>query len=420
MMSIKPRRVSATLESLVPSDHELRRIDQLLDFSSIRDQVHSLYSATGRPSIDPAVILRLFFLLFFYGIRSERRLLQEVRYNLAYRWFVGYDLHEPLPHHCVLTKARARWGLPIFRQLFERIVRRCLRQGLVEGHTTFLDATVLRANASRDSLREPLVRPARVRLNELLYSKTDPEAGLVSRDGQRAFFGYKVHRALDARARIITETLVTSGDLVEQKYLTALVEGQRHRGIDPIEVVADANYGTIENYRYLLDQGKVVHIKRRQSGRRLDRFVLEDFRYDAQRDRLICPQGKVLRMVGATAHGKRYRARGTDCRACPVKARCTDATILGRTVQRPWEQAAIEVVKEHLETERAAEHLKKRQVICEGSFAEAKNFHHFGRALYRGKWKMQVQDYLIAVVQNVKRLLRWELQAGVKLSLGAA
>ncbi|MBI3460385.1 transposase [Candidatus Acetothermia bacterium] len=354
---------------------------------------------------------------FFYGIRSERRLLQEVRYNLAYRWFVGYDLHESLPHHSVLTKARVRWGLLSFRQLFERLVQRCLSQGLVEGHTTFLDATLLRANASRDSLQEPLVRPPHKRLNELLHSKTDPEAGLVSRDGQRAFFGYKVHRALDPRARIITETLVTSGDLVEQKYLSALVEGQQQRGIDPHEVVADANYGTLENYLYLLKHGKLVHIKRRRSGRRLNHFVLEDFSYDSTRDCLICPQGKILRLAIALPGGKLYRARESDCRVCALRARCTSAKTDGRRVLRSWEQEAIEQVRAQVQTARAQKNLEKRKVICEGSFAEGKNFHHLGRALYRGKWKMQVQDYLIAVVQNVKRLLKWEFQVGPKLSL---
>ncbi len=412
-MSIKPRRFSPLLEQLVPPDHELRRIDRLLHFSFVRRQVRSLYSSTGRPSIDPAVILRLFFLLFFYGIRSERRLMQEVQFHVAYRWFIGYDLTEPLPHYSVLAKARARWGLRIFQKLFDRIVHRCLRLGLIEGRTTFLDATILRANASRDHLNNSQLRPPGVRLNDLLPSPTDPESGLTKRKGQRSFYGYRAHRAIDPKARVITETQVTAADPADEWQLPALVEGQRRHGLDPQEVVADSIYGTGVNYCYLLERGKVAHIKRRHSGRRRGRFALEDFVYDPARDCLICPQGKVLSFLSGVPEGKLYRARWSDCRICPVRARCTSGKSQ-RRVLRSWHQEAIEGVQGQLGTPRAQENLKKRRVICEGSFAEGKNFHNLRRALYRGRWKVQMQEYLIATVQNLKRLLRWEANHELK------
>src|SRR5215218_5584837 len=145
-----PRDVS--LEDLVPKDNFYRRLDRVLDLSFVRDLVKDRYAATGRPSVDPQVFFRLQLVMFFEDIRSERQLMEVAADRLSIRWFLGYDLHEPLPDHSSLTRIRERYSLEIFRCFFERIVEECFEAGLVWGEELFFDATKVEANAAVDSL----------------------------------------------------------------------------------------------------------------------------------------------------------------------------------------------------------------------------------------------------------------------------
>ena len=142
-----------TLEELVPPDHFYRRLERSLDLSFVRDLVREVYADIGRPSIDPVVFFKLQLVMFFEGIRSERQLLRVVADRLSLRWYLGYDLSEPLPDHSSLTRIRERYGLEIFRRFFAAIVEQCMASGLVWGQELYIDATKVAANASRDSLR---------------------------------------------------------------------------------------------------------------------------------------------------------------------------------------------------------------------------------------------------------------------------
>jgi transposase len=140
-----------SLEGQVPEDHLLRRVTAAVDFSFVRRLTARFYSHTGRPGIDPEVLCRMGLLGFLYGITSERRLAAEVRLHLAYRWFLGYDLDEATPVHSVLSKARARFGLPVSTAFFTAIGRQCARAGLVQGDVLYVDSTLVEANASPES-----------------------------------------------------------------------------------------------------------------------------------------------------------------------------------------------------------------------------------------------------------------------------
>jgi transposase len=142
-----------TLEDLVPTDHFYRHLERTLDLSFVRDLVRDAYADIGRPSIDPVVFFKLQLILFFEGLRSERQLLQVVADRLSLRWYLGYDLSEPLPDHSSLTRIRERYGLAVFRRFFETVVEQCLAAGLVWGQELFIDATKVAANASLASLR---------------------------------------------------------------------------------------------------------------------------------------------------------------------------------------------------------------------------------------------------------------------------
>src|SRR5688500_4325306 len=157
MMGLKARvvtpRHTVSLEELVPADHFYRHLDCVLDLSFVRDLVRDTYALAGRPSIDPVVFFKLQLVLFFEGLRSERQLMRVVADRLGLRWYLGYDLGEPLPDHSSLSRIRARYGLEVFRRFFEAVVERCVAAGLVWGEELYVDATKVAANADLDSLR---------------------------------------------------------------------------------------------------------------------------------------------------------------------------------------------------------------------------------------------------------------------------
>src|SRR5919205_1179515 len=156
MMGMKERNFSPlpdlSLEELVPKEHFYRSLQMTLDLSFIRELVHPFYAKGGRPSVDPVVFFKLQLVMFCEDLRSERQLMGVVADRLSVRWYLGYDLHEPLPNHSTLTRIRERYGLGIFRAFFERIVEMCVEAGLVWGDELFSDPTAVKADAANESV----------------------------------------------------------------------------------------------------------------------------------------------------------------------------------------------------------------------------------------------------------------------------
>lgn len=191
------------LDHRVRADHPLRAIQEQIDFTFVRTAVAQQYGHNGNESVDPAIILKLMFLLFYDNIASERELMQIIPERLDYLWFLGYELDEPVPHHSVLSKARRRWGAAVFEQFFVRTVGQCVAAGLVDGHKLHVDGSLNDAQASCDSVRHgspeliaalkaayaatetKLADTGAVRyyatVNDQLLSTTDPDAGWCAR-----------------------------------------------------------------------------------------------------------------------------------------------------------------------------------------------------------------------------------------------
>ncbi len=235
--------IAGPLSSLVPDDHILKRVDKVLDLSWLRKEVTPLYCETnGRPSIDPESAVRLMLAGFFQGIVQDRKLMREAQVNLAIRWFAGYRLDEQLPDHSSLTRIRQRWGDELFRRIFQRTVTQCVKAGLVNGETVHIDATLIRADVSWESLTteyaEKVIkenateeaddntdgdgsakncsrtgRPKR-------RSITDPEATLTtSSHSFRMEPSYKQHTAVDDASGVIVDVKTTTGEASEGKEL---------------------------------------------------------------------------------------------------------------------------------------------------------------------------------------------------------
>ena len=406
------------LEDQIPKDHLLRVIDERIDLSFVRERVKSLYSATGRPSIDPEMLLRLLLVGYLYGITSERRLLEEVRMNLAYRWFTRLNFEQDVPDHSTFSKNRhgrfRESGL--FREIFEEIVRRCVLAGLVEGKNLAVDGTMIEANASPQS-RVP--RTAREYLSELeksnpvskpMTSTTDPDAVWAKKVGP-AKMAYFDNYLIDTESRVILGVEATPA-LFHQETMAArkMVEQIQKLGLKPESLGADKAYGSGEFLAWLLDHGVQPHIavidRRHQTN---GHFTRDQFRYEPAENAYYCPEGKVLSFRGRRrdSQGYLYRSTESQCQGCPQKKRCTSGPYRRLFVH---EQESIRQTVRALAGTPAYERSRRARYKIEALFAELKQRMRLGRLRLRRLWNVSEQFLLAATAQNLKRLVRFLMQ----------
>src|SRR5712691_8713997 len=440
MMGQQPRSESLfyyfRLEEQIPEDHLLRLIDRHVDLSFVRERLRNFYSSTGRPSIDPEVLLRLLLVGYLYGITSERRLLDEVRMHLAYRWFTRLDFSQELPDHSTFSKNRhGRFRQSgVFREVFEEIVRRCLEAGLVAGKNLAVDGTLVAADASRQSRvrREQLKEAAPIsqtvseflaELEELnpvsdaeMVSTTDPDAILATKGGGTAVMAYYDNYLIDTSSRVILGVEATPA-LFHQETVAArrMVEGVKRLGLQPESLGADKAYGSGEFLAWLLTQGVQPHIPVIDRRHQTDgHFTREQFRFEPAENVYYCPEGKPLRLRGVlrTSQGYAYQARPTDCRKCPQKKLCTAAP--SRKLFVHWQEPARQAVRALVGTP-AYEHSRRARYKIEALFAELKQRMRLGRVRLRRLWNVGEQFLLAATAQNLKRLVRFLAQRAPKL-----
>ena len=304
------------LDRRVRSDHPLRQVAAAIDFTFARAEVAHTYGYNGHVSVDPAVILKMMFLLFFEDIASERQLMAIIPERLDYLWFLGYGLNDAIPDHSVLSKARARWGTEVFQKLFVRTIAACLAAGLVDGKKIHVDGSLIAAHASTDSvisgppaliaalrqsyqeqaakLAEPLPPPPPGPVNQTHFSTTDPDAELARSRKMPSRPAYKVHRMVDDAHGVITAQVTTGGSVSEDTQLFGLIaRHHQNTGVAVQTVVADSQYGTLENFLGCVDRGLTPHmadLKTAQHRAASDRVFGQDrFAYDAATDSYRCP-----------------------------------------------------------------------------------------------------------------------------------
>jgi transposase len=420
------------LDRRVHADHPLRRVRQMVDFTFAREAVAHTYGTNGNVSVDPVILLKLMFLLFSENVRSERELVRRLPERLDWLWFLGYGLEDEVPNHSVLSKARARWGSELFEELFIRTVQQCVEAGLVDGTKVHLDGSLIDADASRDSvvkadpetiariraaygaqtrkLDETKPPSARCEANLKVVSTTDPDAPCVAKGPQSgtARPRYKHHRMVDDRCGVITAVATTAGDVAEPAQVQPLIaQHEENTQHEVTAVVADRGYGTVETYCALVEQGVRPHMPPMQAaGHRSEGLFTKDkFRYDEQADVYVCPVGQ--QMKPRRFHKRRemtdYVADKNICAKCALRSECTKSK-LGRSVARHWKESELETALAFTRLPEAQADRRRRRHLMEGSFAHAANKHHFKRARWRRLWRQQIQDWLIAAVQNVTLL----------------
>jgi transposase len=425
------------LDAAVPADHLVREIDRVLDLSWVRRELAAYYSRTGRPSIDPVLLIRMLVLGYVFAIRSERGLCREVQVNLAYRWFCGLGIEDRIPDHSAFTRARNerfRDG-HVFRRVFERVVTTCMVAGLVGGKGFAVDASLIAADANKcrstpgnewhhepdpetvgravqdylDALDDPAWGAATDVVPKFV-APADPAAQWTGALRNAAFFAYADNYLIDVEHGIIVD--VEASRAIRQSEVGAsqtMIERTETRfGMKPEWVVADTAYGAAENLHWLVDEKDIApHIPVIDKSKRDDGTLSrEDFTWDAERDCYVCPAGNDLTSNGRVRSDGMlgYLASVNDCRGCPLKPRCCPKTPQ-RKIPRHVHEAARDVARS-IAKSKAYEVTRRLRKKVEMLFAHLKRILRLGRLRLRGPAGAQFEFTLAATAQNLRRLAR--------------
>ena len=436
---------SFSLERHVPADHLLRSIDRFVDLSGIREHLRPFYSETGRPSIDPELMIRMLIIGYCMGVRSERRLCEEVHLNLAYRWFCRLGLEGDVPDHSTFSKNRhGRFrDSDLLRELFEATVARCMAEGLVGGEGFATDASLIKADANkqrsaggRDDVDWEAMARTRRSVREYLdtldhaawgaasevkpkfVSRSDPAAQWTGAHKGHAFFAYATNYLIDLDHAVIVD--VEPSRAIRQAEVgasrTMIDRTQDRFGLYPKRLAADSAYGSAENLAWLVqERGIEPHIPVFDRSHRQDgTFERADFRYDHENDVYTCPAGKQLRQrqrnfsaprAPVNADGLlRYRATQKDCSQCRAKEQCCPKASV-RKILRSVHEAARDVARDIALTDAYLTSRRQRKKV-EMLFAHLKRILRLDRLRLRGPNGARDEFHLAATAQNLRKLAK--------------
>jgi len=422
------------LEGRIPEHHLLRRINPVVTriVADLREKLEPFYSAIGRPSIDPELMIRMLIVGYCYGIRSERRLCEEVELHLAYRWFCRLDLDDEVPDHSTFSVNRhGRFReSDAFRHVFEAVVRACMDAGLVKGDGFAVDASVIEADASRYhgvtpeeadwSVPERQTRavaeflgalddddPTADRKPPKVISLSDPCSARTAKANKRVQFGYGLNYLIDVENAVILDVEATPARTYDEVAAarTMIERTEQRIGLKPQRLAADTAYGTGKFLGWLVGIGIAQQIPVWDMSAREDgTFSRRDFTFDRERNIYICPAGKVLKTTGNVGHEHmlRYLASQRDCRSCPLKPQCCPR-MLFRKVTRDINEDARDLARALMSTPEFDRSRDERKKV-EMRFAHLKTHHRFERMRLRGLSGARDEFHLAAIVQNLKTL----------------
>ena len=434
-----------SLEDHVPQDHLLRSIDRFVDLSGIRTYLAEFYSHTGRPSVDPELLIRMLLVGYCFGIRSERRLCEEVHLNLAYRWFCRLDLNDRVPDHSTFSKNRhGRFReSELLRHLFETTVARCIAEGLVSGQRMAIDASLIEADANKQNSTpkeewdatsiDPADAPRAVReyldtLDEAAFgaatpvkpkftSHSDPASQWTAARKGPAFFAYSNNYLIDTDHGVIVDVEATrSIRQAEVGSTKTMLDRVKNRfGLHPERLIADTAYGSGPMLGWLVDREIAPHIPVIDKAGRTDgTWSRADFEWDGENNQYICPEGEALKQFrrnysdpnrGPTGKGvARYRALKNTCQTCPSKAKCCPNTDF-RSITREEHEGARDIARSIAKAPqyKVSEKLRKK---VEMLFAHLKRILGLGRLRLRGPCGANDEFLLAATAQNLRKLAK--------------
>jgi transposase len=443
------------LDDVIPEGHLLRRMNVFVSaaLDDLHERLKAYYSGTGRPSVDPELMIRMLIVGYCYGIRHERRLCEEVKLHLGYRWFCKLDLTDKVPHHSTFSINRLERfrESDILRHIFERVVAACMAEGLVKGEGFAVDASVMEANASRyhgkapdelewtDAQRQRRAiaeylagleaeagppdgsdtgkgggegldgegQPRSARKPPKVISPSDPSSAWTAKANKRVQFGYGLNYLVDVEHAVIVDVEATPARTYDEVATThRMIErtGRCFR-LNPKWLAADTAYGTSKFLAFVVGAGITPYIPVWDKSQRNDgTFSRSDFSFDSRRNVYVCPAGKTLRTTGRIHddHGIRYFASVPDCRECPMKQRCCP-NMPARRIVRDVNEAARDLARRKMKTKAFLRSRDQRKRV-EMRFAHLKTHHGFERMRLRGLSGARDEFHLAAIVQNLKTM----------------
>lgn len=441
-----------SIEDLVPKNHILREIDAAIDFNFIYDEVEGMYSSFdgGRPGIDPVSLFKIVMVQYIFGIKSMRQTIREIESNYAYRWFIGYDIGEDIPHFSTFGKNYSRRfkDTDIFERIFMRILKEAMKWGFVDESSVFIDGTHIKANANKkksinakvkaeakkyqrqldkeiakdreahgkkplkdkddddDETSEPLTK-------EIKQSTTDPESGMFHKGEHEKQFAYVTNTACD-RHNFILDFVVGAGNIHDSVMFDDLWE-KVVRKFPKIDVVAiDAGYKTPWIMKQVIDGGRIPAVPYKRPQTKKGFFKKYEYVYDEYYDCYICPNDKILKYATTNREGKKvYKSNSCDCRECPYREKCTESKNCQKVVERHVWEEYMELAEDYRHTPKYSEIYKKRSETIERVFADAKEKHAMRYTQYRGLAKVTAEAALRFACMNLKKLARWKAKNGL-------
>ncbi|MFZ2158568.1 MAG: IS1182 family transposase [Bradyrhizobium sp.] len=439
---------SFDLDRVVPPDHLVRQIDSLLDLSWVHDELAPFYSHTGRPSIDPVLMIRMLIVGYVFALRSERRLCAEVQVNLAYRWFCKLGIEDNIPDHSVFCRARRERfrESDALRRVFECVVATCISVGLVGGDAFSVDASLIKADVNKTrrlSGDQPITWPKAEEASHAVreyiaaldaadndksvggdgggssegsqrrkppkeVSLTDPQATWVARPGVDPFFAYDANYLIDNKAGIILDAVGTRANRSVEIAVTQTMVDRVERRFDlrPQRLAGDTAYGAVRLLKWLVDRNITPHVPVWDKSARADgTFSRAVFVFDQTRNVYVCPGGAELTSTGNIDQGHivYYRASKSDCSRCLLKPKCT--TAIARKITRDLNEDVRDHVRALADTEAFRQSRRERKKV-EMRFAHMKRILRLDRLRLRGLHGVRDEVLLTATAQNLRRLVK--------------
>lgn len=433
------------MEDLIPEDHLLRLIDKAIDWNFIYDLVEDKYCHdNGRPSMDPVMLIKIPFIQYLYGIRSMRQTIKEIEVNVAYRWFLGLDMLDKVPHFSTFGKNYSRRfkDTDLFEQIFSHILEECYKFRLVDPTEVFVDATHVKARANGHKMRKRIAKQEALFYEDMLKkeinedraahgkkplkdkdddnnpssgngsskekeikeSTTDPDSGWFHKGEHKEVFAYAVETACDKHGWILGYT-ISPGNLHDSRTFKGLYDKISDIGINTL--IADAGYKTPAIAKLLLDDGIKPLFPYKSPMTKDGFFKKSDFVYDEYYDYVICPNDQHLEYSTTNKDGYReYKSNGHICKGCPYLSQCTNSQNHVKVFTRHIWEDYMETCEDIRHTLGMKDLYKKRKETIERLFGTAKENHGFRYTQMYGKARMEMKVGMTFACLNLKKLAR--------------
>lgn len=442
------------MDEMVPSDHLLRIIDKAIDWRFIYELVEDKYSQdTGRPSMDPVTLIKIPLIQYLYGIKSMRQTVKEIEVNVAYRWFLGLDMTDKVPHFSTFGKNYTRRfkDTDLFEQIFTHILTECYKFKLVDPTEIFVDATHVKARANSRKMQKRIAEEEVLFYEELLKkeinedrdshgkkplkgkenddnnpppsaggtkeektikcSTTDPECGWFRKGEHKHVFAYAVETACDKNGWILGYT-VSPGNLHDSRTFKGLYDKIKDMGMETL--VADAGYKTPAIAKLLIDDGIQPLFPYKRPMTKKGFFKKYEYVYDEYYDCCLCPNNQILEYSTTNRDGYReYKSCGVVCATCPYLSQCTESKNHVKVVTRHIWEEYMEKCEDIRHTTGMKQLYELRKETIERIFGTAKENHGFRYTQMYGKARMEMKVGLTYLCMNLKKLAKMKQKLGV-------